>query len=104
MAEWARVPDSGFTPGCAKWQKDLKDGHLTVIVGRESAGWHMSISHRTNHQRPRTGRYPRWGEISQARYRFVPAEVTMCMILPPPEEFVNVMTSCFHLWEHPADR
>lgn len=100
MNDWVRVPDVGLTPGCETWQKTLKDGHLTVIVGREPEGWHLSISHRTNHRAPRPGRYPRWGEIKEARYRFVPADVTMCMILPPPEEYVNVASTCFHLWEH----
>ena len=97
MSDWQRI--SSIVPGCETWQKDLKDGHLTVIVGREPDGWHLSISHRTNHVKPRSGRYPRWGEIREARYRFVPDGVSMGMILPPVEEYVNVAETCFHLWE-----
>jgi len=102
-SDWCRVPECEFTPGCQVWQRDVKDGHLMVIVGKESvSGWHMSISHRTNSNPPRPGRNPKWNEIKQARYKFTPADVTMCMILPPPDEYVNVMETCFHLWEHPS--
>ena len=101
---WRQVPTVDFLAGLETWQRDLKDGHLTVIVGKEpNVGWHMSISHRTNHAEPRPGRYPKWGEIKEARYRFVPADVTMCMILPPPDEYVNMHETCFHLWEHCDD-
>lgn len=99
-SRWVQVANPFPIPGCATWQKTLKDGHLTVIVGEESGGWHLSISHRTNHDPPRPGRYPRWGEIKEARYRFVPDGVTMCMVLPPEREYVNLADTCFHLWEH----
>jgi len=104
MSDWAQVPGNALTPGCETWQKNVGDGHLTVIVGKEHPhGWHLSISHRTNHNPPRPGRNPRWNEIKDARYRFTPADVSMCMILPPPDEYVNVHETCFHLWEHPAE-
>jgi len=78
------------------YQRSVPDGHLTVI-GREPQGWHLSISHRTNEIRPKPGRYPTWDEIADARYQFVPNEVTMAMVLPPREEYVNVHSTTFHL-------
>jgi hypothetical protein len=93
-------------PGVRGWQKDVDDGHLTVLAGLapRAAGedrpkWHMSISHRTNEARPQPGRYPKWDEIADARYRFVPDNVTMAMLLPPRSEYVNMHETCFHLWE-----
>ncbi|MBC7340918.1 MAG: hypothetical protein H5U02_00430 [Clostridia bacterium] len=72
-------------------------GECTVIVGRsEGAGWHLSISHPT--------RYPTWSEIRDARYRFIPDEVTMAMFLPPKREYVNVDKNCFHLFEVHVER
>lgn len=104
MSEWRRVHAGwakDWLPGSETWQRDVKDGHLTVMVGREpEVGWHLSISHRTNHNPPRPGRNPKWGEIKDARYRFCPHDVAMCMILPPPDEYVNIHETCFHLWEH----
>ena len=74
-------------------------GDCTVFVAREPAGpngsllWHLSISH------PR--RYPTWDEIKTARYELLPSDVTMAMLLPPPDEYVNVAAqdNVFHLWE-----
>jgi hypothetical protein len=73
------------------------DSHCTVLVGREPLGpngelrWHLSISHRL--------RYPTWDEIADARYRFIPDEVTVVMFLPPRREYVNLHPNCFHLHE-----
>jgi hypothetical protein len=72
-------------------------GECSVFVCREPAGadggllWHLSIAHRD--------RYPTWDEIHDARYRLVPDAVTMAMLLPPPDEYVNVHPNCFHIWE-----
>jgi hypothetical protein len=78
----------------------------SVIVGHEPARenrsllvlsqsalmlWHLSIAHRH--------RYPSWDEIADVRYALVPAEVTMALLLPPPDEYVNAHEFCFHLWE-----
>jgi hypothetical protein len=85
------------------FQRDCHDGHLSVIVGQEphhgTMRWHLSISHRTNQLRPKPGRYPHWDEIADARYRFVPDDVTMAMILPPSTEYVNLHNTVFHLHE-----
>ena len=71
-------------------------GEVTVFVGVEPLiGWHLSISH--------PYRYPTWDEIKAARYDLVPHDVTMAMLLPPPDEFVNIHQNCFHLHQIPND-
>ena len=65
-------------------------GECSVIVGLE-VGWHLSIAHPT--------RYPTYEEIKEARYKFLPNETTVAMLFPPKEEFVNLHSNCFHLWE-----
>jgi len=87
-----QVPDLlkiGLEPGA----KIYKAGKLQVIVGQQpnDGRWHLSISH--------PGRYPTWDEIKEARYQLVPNNVTMAMLLPPKEQYVNVHANCFHLWE-----
>jgi len=74
-------------------------GDCNILVSQEPLGpggelwWHLSISHES--------RYPTWDEIKTARYELTPADVTMAMILPPPEEYVNVpaQDNVFHLHE-----
>lgn len=71
----------------------------SVFVGQEPVTergiarmrWHISIAHKQ--------RYPTWDEIKAARYELVPHDVTMAMILPPPSEYVNLHSNCFHLHE-----
>ena|SRR5579862_2784515 len=79
------------------FERNVGDGRLRVIVGQEPDGWHLSISF-ADHRGQRS-RYPRWDEIADARYRHVPDDVTMVMILPPPEEYVAVHDTTFHLHE-----
>ena len=86
--------------GATAWQRDVADGHLSVFVAREDGMWHLSISHRLNDLTP--GRYPTWDEIAEARYRFIPDQVTMAMLLPPREEYVNIHPTTFHLWQLPG--
>lgn len=64
-------------------------GRCFIIVALEPIGWHLSISH--------PDRYPSWDEIKKARYALVPDEVTMAMLLPPRNEYVNLHDNCFHL-------
>jgi hypothetical protein len=89
--------------GVRVWQRETDDGHLSVFLSHEPPGWHLSISHRTNvlgpNGRPMPGRYPTWDEIVDARYLFAPPDVTMAMLLPPGDEYVNVHQTTFHLWE-----
>lgn len=72
-------------PTCKAYQW----GDLRVFVGLEPAGWHLSIS--------TPYRNPTWEEIRQARYDFIPNEITMAMLLPPESEYINVHNYCFHL-------
>jgi hypothetical protein len=83
------------------WRRRVGDGTLTVIVGEEPAGWHLSISFADH--RGRNSRYPRWDEIADARYQHTPSDVTMAMILPPPGEYVAVHDTTFHLHQIDAD-
>lgn len=90
------------------FQRNVHDGHLSAIVAREPLGpdgemqWHLSISHRTNHQPPRPGRYPTWDEIADARYLLLPDDLTFVMELPPPDEYVAAHDTTFHLHEKVA--
>lgn len=70
-------------------------GECLVIVSRDGGYWHMSISH--------PSRDPTWDEIRDARYELLPNHVTMAMLLPPREEYVNIHLHCFHLWEVTPD-
>ena len=102
--KWREVDASkvALEPGTRAYQRNVNDGHLTVLVGLiPDHGWHMSISHRTNTIPPKPGRNPRWSEIKEARYLFCPADVTMGMLLPPEAEFINVHETTFHLHEWP---
>src|SRR4051812_25506442 len=86
-------------PTMKAWQKEVHDGHLSVFAGVEDGIWHMSISHRLSDGSKAPGRSPKWDEITDARYRFCPDEVTMAMLLPPKSEYVNHHPTTFHLWE-----
>lgn len=86
------------------YQREASDGHLSVIVCKERGSdqvlrWHLSISHRTNGPDPQPGRYPAWDEIADARYELLPDDVTMAMLLPPPDQYVNLHETTFHLHE-----
>lgn len=94
-------------PDAQVWQRAVHDGHLTAMVAIEPLGpngeleHHMSISHRTNHNPPRPGRYPTWDELAHARYELLPDHLTFVMFLPPPSEYVAVHDTTFHLHEAP---
>jgi len=82
-------------PGC----KAFRMNGCNILVSKDPVTergiivmrWHLSISH--------LGRYPTWSEIKEARYTLLPDEVTMAMLLPPKEQYVNVHENCFHLHE-----
>ena len=104
MGGWTRIPVpkplTDAVPGIKGYQRDVEDGHLSVFVGKEPDGWHLSISHRRN-ATLLPGRNPTWEEIRDARYLFAPGHITMAMLLPPQSEYVNVHETTFHLWELP---
>lgn len=70
-------------------------GRCRVLVSRQRAGWHMSIS--------REDRLPSWEEIRDARYALIPDEATMALLLPPMGEYVNVHEFCMQLYEIPGE-
>ena len=69
----------------------FKEGDLVIMVSIDDGMWHLSISHKY--------RYPTFDEIRDARYKYIPDEITMAMIYPPKAEYVNVCSTYFHLWE-----
>lgn len=111
--DWFAVPKPA--PHLNAYQKLTNDnGHLTVFVGIEKTGvteesaWHLSISHRSNTLtdiagRPLPGRIPTWDEIKDARYRFIPDEINMVIMLPPKKLYVNHHPTTMHLWEIPIE-
>lgn len=66
-------------------------GRCFVMVRIENGRWHLSIS--------TPSASPSYKEIKEARYRFIPNDVTMGQLFPPREEFVNLHPYCHHLWE-----
>ena len=77
--------------------QDVHRGRLQVIVGPEPVGFHLSISHTSLWGAQK--RYPGWDEIIEARWEFCPPKMTLAMLLPPKEEYVNAHDTTFHLWE-----
>jgi len=78
-------------PGTRLYQ--LNGCTIFVSPPTHAQGWHMSIAH--------DKRYPHWREIHQARYELLPNNINMAMILPTPEEYINVHKNCFHLHQIP---
>ena len=70
-------------------------GGCNVIVSKQRAGWHLSIS--------RKDRLPTWEEMRDARYALVPDEATMALLLPPQSEYVNVHEFCMQMYEIPGE-
>lgn len=112
MSDWNECKPINICGHLARvFQKNVGDGHLSVFVALEPLGpdnelrWHLSISHRSNNivlpstGKPAPGRIPTWEEIKEARYRFLPDDVYMAMILPPMSEYVNVHPTTMHLHE-----
>jgi hypothetical protein len=65
-------------------------GECTVIVTKDFGRWHLSVAH--------PGRYPNWDEIAEARYRVLPPDITVVMVLPPTSQpYVNIHPNCFQL-------
>jgi hypothetical protein len=90
--------------GMDTYQVAVHDGFLSVICSVDDGKLHMSISHQVMVDgKNRPGRYPTWDEIKEARYRFMPVNTTAAMFLPPMDEYVNVHSTTFHLWELKSD-
>lgn len=76
----------------------VSDGHLRAIRSQDDGLWHLSVSHWPR-KATRAPRYPSWDELAHARYELLPQNVNVCLYLPPPDQFVNVSDTTFHLWE-----
>jgi len=70
-------------------------GRCRVLVSQDNGLWHLSIS------TPNCS--PSYNEIKEARYQYIPDDVTMAQLFPPKREFVNVHPYCHHLWEIPNE-
>ncbi len=83
----------------ARGFKRFAMGECTILLAREPNGvngemlWHLSIS--------APDRHPTWDEIKTARYRLLPLDRCFGMLLPPPEQYVNIpqQDHVFHLHE-----
>jgi hypothetical protein len=47
-------------------------------------------------------RDPPWADIRAVRAAFFPATVDVMMVLPRPEDYVNIHPHAFHLWQTPV--
>ncbi|MGH9002510.1 MAG: DUF7694 domain-containing protein [Acidimicrobiia bacterium] len=94
--------------GVTIWRRRVSGGALAAIVAREPLGpggmlrWHLSISHATNHQPPRPGRYPSYDEQVHAIRELLPKDRSYGMIIPPDAEYVAVHPTTFH-WHELAE-
>lgn len=67
-------------------------GDVSILISKEPGmGWHMSIAH--------PSRYPTWDEVAHLRYRLLPDAITMAMLLPPHDQYINIHQNCFQLWQ-----
>lgn len=88
-----------LTPGVSKTLRQFTMGPCNILIGHEPVGpgraplWHLTIS--------TPSRHPTWDEIKVARYRLLPLDITVAMMLPPPEQYVNVpeQDHVMQLWE-----
>lgn len=69
----------------------FKMGRCNIIVAIEFNRWHLSIS------TPNAS--PSYKEIKEARYKYLPNNITVAQLFPPKEEFVNLHKYCHHLFE-----
>jgi len=98
---WELFTVSDFAGFPNQWhRRRVGDGDLTVCVGEEPTGWHLSISFKDH--KGRNSRYPRWDEIIEARERFLPDDVEFAMFLPKSEDYVALHATTFHLHEYPG--
>lgn len=78
-------------PGINSYFRRYSLGECSIIVTREYGTWHLSIAH------PK--RYPAWDEIAEARYRLLPDDIVVAMILPPKSAYINIHPNCFQMHE-----
>ena len=79
---------------CEKNVKFYRMGGCLIQVGLSEEGWHLSISAKN--------RYPTWDEVAHARYELLPENITMAMLLPPMDDYINIAENCLQIWEVPS--
>ena len=70
-----------------------------VLISQDPVTEHGILRMRMHLSISCTRRYPTWDEIKDARYSLLDNNLTMAMMLPPMEEYVNLHNNCFHLYE-----
>jgi hypothetical protein len=95
MSQYVEIP-ALFQSGSYVYNKAFERDGCLIWVTRDrhadnTVHWHMSISRRD--------RYPSWNEIRDARYELLPDNITMAMLLPPKDQYVDLHPNCFHLHE-----
>lgn len=69
----------------------FKMGRCQIMVTVDGEKWHLTIS------TPKAS--PSYNEIKNARYKFLPKDLTFGQLFPPMDEFVNAHPFCHHLWQ-----
>ena len=77
--------------------RSVHDGQLVAIWGEDSAGWHMSISHRGANAQP--GRYPSKEELAHAREVLLPMQPAYIVRRSPMSADTIAHATVFHLTE-----
>lgn len=96
-----------------KYSAKVYDGVLHVIVSQCPAGdggkllWHLSISHRQGWRHSGEEvfcRLPTWDELKLAKYKFIPPEIVMGILLPAKDQgYVDDHPTCLQMWEVPRE-
>lgn len=63
---------------------------MDVLITIDDKKWHLSVS----------AKFPLgYQQLKDVRYKFMPNDMTVAQIFPRRENFVNLHTTCWHLWE-----
>lgn len=93
--KYMEIPVSGpmalFANQCGTKMYRSNKGCSIIVSNNENGRWHLSIAHLL--------RYPKWDEIKDARYKFIPDNIHVVMALPPKKFYINTHKNAFHLWQ-----
>lgn len=63
---------------------------MKIIISIDDGKWHLSVS----------AKFPLgYQQLKDVRYKFLPNAMHIAQIFPPREQFVNIHTCLWHLWE-----
>lgn len=63
---------------------------MCLVIAIEDNKWHLSVS----------AKFPLgYHQLKEIRYKFLPNNIQVAQIFPPREQFVNLHSTCWHLWE-----